>query len=83
MSEIVKKYSLTKALYYLFLDKLEEFTNNPDQEFNLSELFVSARESDGLTQEQLAEKVGTSPLTLNEVETANCIVSFNELQTYF
>lgn len=81
--EVIKRYSLTKALFKYFENDLQDFINNPDEEMNLSDLFVAARELKGETQEQLAQNIGTDVATINEVETADLIVSFNELQTYF
>lgn len=76
-------YSLTKALYYYFLPELTDFTNNPDDVMNLSEMFAAARVSRNMTQQELADDIGTMVATLIEVEEGDLMTSFNELKTYF
>lgn len=79
IKEKVKKYTLTAALINLFKDDLAVMTSNPKKKVNISKLLKQARIKSGESLERLAEKIGTDPLTLNEVEDCDCETTLEEL----
>lgn len=77
---IIKKYTLTKELVRYFKDELKDFIKNPNKEYKLSKLLKAERLKNGKTLEDLASALGTSPLTIKEVEDSKLKVKFEELQ---
>lgn len=51
--------------------------------YELSEMIKTARQEAGLTQEQLAEKIGTKKSYISKIENGNCDLKYSTLLRIF